>query len=225
MKNMSQVRILGAEPLLNTYMLLCSHCDKVFKSALGLAGHKRMHGPSNGSSTKILCSCIITRKVMAYQYLEKYQESLIDCKTCSKKFKPILSRTTFCSKSCAAIFNNKKYVKRKKIIKTLKIVKVKKVYTKKELSSKNVAAVQAYRARKRNAILPDTNLILIREIYKHCPIGYEVDHVIALSEGGSHHQDNLQYLPALINRKKNRGQNYDRSFAIKWQDVLKISSK
>jgi 5-methylcytosine-specific restriction endonuclease McrA len=53
-----------------------------------------------------------------------------------------------------------------------------------------------------------------------CPEGYEVDHIIALSKDGPHHQDNLQYLPAMKNRKKNRTQNYDKNLAIKWQDVV-----
>ena len=32
--------------------------------------------------------------------------------------------------------------------------------------------------------------------------GYEVDHMIPISKGGLHHQDNLCYLPALVNRSK-----------------------
>jgi hypothetical protein len=63
-----------------------------------------------------------------------------------------------------------------------------------------VANVLAYKARKRNAIIDDTDLSLIRKIYENCPKGYHVDHIIALSRGGLHHQDNLQYLPIL---KKN----------------------
>lgn len=201
-------------------MFTCTYCNKSFNTALGLAGHKRMHGPSNGAAKKILCSCIITREVMAYQYLDSYQASLKECKTCSKKFKPNSGRKTFCSQSCAATFNNNKFVKRKKLIKPPKVKKPKKVYSKKEINAKNVATVQAYRARKRNAILPDTDLKLIQQIYKLCPDGFEVDHIVALCEGGPHHQDNLQYLPAMENRRKNRTQNYDRSLAINWQDVL-----
>ena len=78
-----------------------------------------------------------------------------------------------------------------------------------------------YRARKLKATPENANTKLINEIYRHCPKGYEVDHIIALAEGGLHHEDNLQYLPALVNRKKNRTQNYDRSKIIKWQDILK----
>ena len=98
--------------------------------------------------------------------------------------------------------------------------KIKKVYTESEKRAKNVAHVQAYRARKYSATLPDTDMKLIRLIYQACPSGYEVDHIIALSEGGPHHQDNLQYLPALVNRKKNRSQNYDKTLAVRWQDLM-----
>jgi C2H2-type zinc finger len=201
-------------------MFQCAECAKLFSSIMALTGHKRMHGQSNGKSKKIICSCVITRQVMPYQYLEMYQEKLVGCKQCDKLFHPTASRTTFCSRSCAATYNNKVYVKRKKQEKPTKIIKERKTYTKKEKSARNIAAVQAYRARKYSATLPDTDRKLINKIYEMCPKDYEVDHIIALSEGGPHHQDNLQYLPAMENRRKNRTQNYDKDLAIQWQDYL-----
>ena len=199
-------------------MFQCAECAKLFSSIMSLTGHKRMHGQSNGKSKKIICSCLITRQVMPYQYLEMYQKKLVECKQCAKLFHPTASRITFCSRSCAATFNNKVYVKRKKQEKPTKIIKDRKTYTKKEKSARNIAAVQAYRARKYSATLPDTDRKLINKIYEMCPKDYEVDHIIALSEGGPHHQDNLQYLPAMENRRKNRTQNYDKDLAIQWQD-------
>jgi len=187
---------------------------------MALTGHKRMHGKSNGKIKKIMCSCLLTREVMPYQCLEKYQEKLIGCKQCNKLFKPTSDRKTFCSQSCAATYNNTIYVKRKKKEKPPKVIKEKKVYTEKEIKAKNVATVQAYRARKYSATLPDTDRKLINKIYEFCPKGYEVDHIIALSEGGPHHQDNLQYLPAIENRRKNKTQNYNKSLAIRWQDTI-----
>jgi 5-methylcytosine-specific restriction endonuclease McrA len=92
--------------------------------------------------------------------------------------------------------------------------------TEKQKRAKSVATVQAYRARKYSATPPDVNRKLIREIYENCPSGYEVDHIVAISNGGPHHQDNLQYLPAMENRRKNRSENYDRSLVIRWQDVI-----
>lgn len=92
--------------------------------------------------------------------------------------------------------------------------------TQEELNSINKMRVGKYRARKYNATPLDANRKLIRKIYEACPPGYEVDHVLALSVGGLHHENNLQYLPALENRKKNKTQNYNTSLAIRWQDVV-----
>jgi hypothetical protein len=201
-------------------MYKCIECDKSFSSAMGLNGHKRIHGPSDGKISLIFVSCLITRKVMPYQYLEKYQKTIKHCKQCQKLFKSKSDRKTFCSLSCSASYNNTVYVKRQKKEKPIKIPKVKKIYTDKEKKAKNVSAVQAYRARKYSATPPSTDRKLINKIYEMCPTGYEVDHIIALAEGGPHHEDNLQYLPASVNRKKNRTQNYDRNSIIRWQDTL-----
>ena len=48
----------------------------------------------------------------------------------------------------------------------------------------------------------DADRILIQKIYEDCPEGHEVDHIIPISKGGLHHQDNLQYLPWKENRRK-----------------------
>jgi len=50
---------------------------------------------------------------------------------------------------------------------------------------------------------PDADKDKIKQIYLNCPDGYEVDHIIPLSKGGKHHEDNLQYLTLSENRKKN----------------------
>ena len=92
--------------------------------------------------------------------------------------------------------------------------------TPEQLAIKNRVGVSKYRAKKYEATPPDANKDLIKRIYELCPEGYEVDHTIALAEGGLHHENNLQYLPAMENRKKNRTQNYDRSLVITWQELL-----
>jgi hypothetical protein len=92
--------------------------------------------------------------------------------------------------------------------------------TEQERRAKNVAGVQKYRARKYNAILPTSDLKLIQMIYIACPEGYHVDHIVSLATGGPHHQDNLQYLPAYENRRKNKSNPYDESQVIRWKDVL-----
>lgn len=54
----------------------------------------------------------------------------------------------------------------------------------------------------RNALASDADLDLIKNIYKNCPKGYHVDHIIPISKGGLHHEDNLCYLPAILNMQK-----------------------
>jgi len=64
-------------------------------------------------------------------------------------------------------------------------------------------------AQKKNAMLPSTDLDLIKEIYKEKSrmneqgkTEYQVDHIIPISIGGAHHQDNLRIVTAKENRKK-----------------------
>lgn len=83
------------------------------------------------------------------------------------------------------------------------------------------ASVYAYRARKRNAIPADANLSLIKQIYESAPYGYQIDHIVPLSKGGLHHQDNLQYLPTKENQRKNNRLGYISENAIRWQDIIK----
>jgi hypothetical protein len=94
--------------------------------------------------------------------------------------------------------------------------------TDKQKRAKNVANVQAYRARMNNAISETTDLTLIKQIYANCPEGYHVDHINALANGGLHHQDNLQYLPISENCRKGKNRNYDKSLAIHWKNYVNI---
>ena len=88
--------------------------------------------------------------------------------------------------------------------------------------ARNVAKVTAYRARQKNALREDTDLNLIKKIYEMCPEGYHVDHIQALAQGGAHHQDNLQYLPASENHRKCAGREYDVTLAIDWRTLVII---
>lgn len=89
------------------------------------------------------------------------------------------------------------------------------------LKRRNVEGVMAYRARKYAATPTDADRKLIQEIYDTCPEGYHVDHIQALSRGGLHHQDNLQYLPISENCKKCADREYDKSLAISWKTIIK----
>lgn len=66
---------------------------------------------------------------------------------------------------------------------------------------------RTYKARKLKAIPSWANLEKIQDIYKNCPKGYHVDHIVPLKGvivSGLHVENNLQYLPALENiRKRN----------------------
>jgi hypothetical protein len=94
--------------------------------------------------------------------------------------------------------------------------------TPEQKAAQNSLNVHNYRARKLKATCSSADLKLIKLIMEHCPEGYEVDHIVSMSKGGKHHQDNLQYLPSLENKKKGNRDKYDESLAIRWQDVLKI---
>ena len=74
---------------------------------------------------------------------------------------------------------------------------------------KNNAHVSKNRALKRQAILPTTDNELIKNLYKRRVVMteengelYHVDHIIPLSIGGAHHQDNLRVITAKENREK-----------------------
>lgn len=96
-----------------------------------------------------------------------------------------------------------------------------KVLTEEERKARNVANVIAYRARKKNLLSEDADLELIRKIYESRPEGYHVDHIKALANGGLHHQNNLQYLPASENCRKCAGRKYDETLAIDWRTIVK----
>jgi len=65
------------------------------------------------------------------------------------------------------------------------------------------------RARMQEAFDPSTDYDAIKEIYftarkmsMETGIKYEVDHIIPISKGGKHHQDNLQIITMTENRRK-----------------------
>lgn len=70
------------------------------------------------------------------------------------------------------------------------------------LRLKNLLCTQRYYAKRFGQTPVDADREKIKAFYAACPDGHEVDHVIPISRGGLHHQDNLQYLPMLDNRRK-----------------------
>jgi hypothetical protein len=81
-------------------------------------------------------------------------------------------------------------------------------YTK-EWQKNNKGTVNAktakYRANKTNATSMWADLEAIKEFYKQCPAGFEVDHIVPLQSDsvcGLHVENNLQYLTKSENRRK-----------------------
>ena len=144
----------------------------------------------------------------------------MECKECQSPLTHY-DQKVFCSSSCSAKFNNRgrrrhgkppndclvcgnktanakaKYCSRKCSSDSRK-----KHYTAEEIKIARRATFAKYSANKKSQTPPDADLVLIKEIYTNCPKGMEVDHIIPISLGGVHHQDNLQYLTPEENKRK-----------------------
>jgi HNH endonuclease len=66
----------------------------------------------------------------------------------------------------------------------------------------NREANARYRAKQKNQTPINVDKPAIKEFYANCPDGYEVDHIMPISKGGTHTIENLQYLTISENRRK-----------------------
>lgn len=149
--------------------------------------------------------------------------SIYSCLHCSKK----TSNLKFCSRSCSASFNNKGIRRHGNASNNCLICGQKtkscrekycSIKCSAESQRKNISDdvrkrkqrydFMKYYTKKLNQTPVDADFEKIKQIYLECPEGYEVDHIIPISKGGLHHQDNLQYLTISENRKKSNKLNY-----------------
>lgn len=153
----------------------------------------------------------------------------IYCKNCDT---PIKRGRKFCGSSCAAKFNNanrapcktgpsrmprpsclqcgkkvkQPHLKHCSVICSGKARTLHKTPHDKKMA--NRAHFMKYYMKRKAQTPPDADFDKIKEIYLNCPAGYEVDHIIPVSKGGLHHQDNLQYLTISENRRKSNSLNW-----------------
>jgi 5-methylcytosine-specific restriction endonuclease McrA len=154
-----------------------------------------------------------------------YQQNPSYCCHCNTILPQSKKNNKFCSKSCAATYNNTKFPKRKTTkIETPCLNCATLTFSKKYCCSQcsaearkkyktpeeKLIAVRSrvreisanYRAKLRNQTPIDADRSAIKDFYLKCPSGYEVDHIVPISKGGLHTLDNLQYLTIKENRSK-----------------------
>lgn len=147
----------------------------------------------------------------------------IYCPNCHKETK----NPKFCSRSCSASFNNRgvrrhglpkslcflckketKSAQRKFCSRECRGIHSDSLSSPLERKLKNRFYFMSYYLKKLKQTPPDADMAKIKEIYMNCPVGFEVDHIIPISKGGQHHQDNLQYLTISENRSKGNKLNW-----------------
>lgn len=122
-------------------------------------------------------------------------KKVFNCKQCgSEKIFKYTSTNQYCSHKCAQIASC--------------VPKDETTYKRKRAIANE--AWQRYNAKQKAQTPIDADIKLMKQIYENCPNGHEVDHIIPISKGGLHHQDNLQYLPWQTNRRKGNKLNWSR---------------
>ena len=147
---------------------------------------KNCNNPITSKHAKIFCgsSCAASYNNKG---VRRHGEPPNNCLRCGKQTRD--SRSKYCSKHC----QTRSFVKYHTPEEKDKATKL-----------KNRLANAKYRARLNDNTgeVSNKEKDKIKEFYKNCPDGYEVDHIRPVSKGGPHRIWNLQYLTISENRSK-----------------------
>lgn len=187
------------------YLLTCQHCNSDFNvisrdrnrkfcSSYCANEFKRKHtkepnclhcgGDLKRGQYKFCChSCSASFNNKGVRRHGKgLEEKARPCKVCGN----IIYGGQYCSKKCMGLDHTQ--------------------YTTEEMKHRrrliNKIGQHNWRSKYNRKVSSTANAELITYIIKNCPGGWEIDHIIPLSRGGEHHENNLQYLPADENRSK-----------------------
>ena len=175
------------------------------------------------------CSTIRRNQNISLKLQQQYYTTPKLCKYCQKLMSYHNRKNSFCNSSCAAFYNNLhsspnrkrgparqipfRYLNcdkcgallehRRKYCSIACSAASKKINrTIEETKALHREHYRRYIAQRTFQTPIDADLTAIKEFYKNCPRGFEVDHIIPISKGGSHSIENMQYLTILENRKK-----------------------
>ena len=195
------------------YICTCEICHSKFQPTTGSRNVNRY------------CSLECSGVGQSRAARQRYEQSPKICPTCDSPI-PYEKRTNkFCCQSCAATFNNRGIRRHGQPAGTCEhcgnpnrtaahrycsIECFGQANTKYVTAEEKQEAARAvwragqakWRAKGYRVLDPTADRKVVKEIYANCPDGYEVDHIVPLSRGGKHHEDNLQYLPIAENRRK-----------------------
>ena len=121
----------------------------------------------------------------SYNNRQRTKKSRPACLQCGHEVKEL--RTTCCSRRCSQLHRSPYSTDEERVA---------------AHKRRNREYNARYIAQKKFQTPVDEDLTAIKEFYKNCPDGYEVDHIKPISKGGAHSITNLQYLTISENRKK-----------------------